>query len=219
MSIFTAYKNPVEDLLVRDKQVELVAATMPVIYRAGESGEAVYFARGGMVKLSEDHGPAGLTLEVVSPGELFGEELLLGERTYRAKAIRMAKGEILRIPVAVFQRVAGRYPELWRAVATHLHHKLRREQTSFRQLVNVTTEARIVAALEYLAPRCPLAPGEGERHWHDVPLTQAELAVMVGASRETTSSVLNALERRGALELRRGRILMPQAMSRTTHAG
>ncbi len=209
-----------EDLLARDKQVELVPATAQLIYRPGESAEVVYYARGGMVKLSEDHGPAGLTLEVVSPGELFGEELLLGERTYRAKATRMGKGEILRIPTALFQRMAGRYPELWRAVATHLHHKLRREQTSFRQLVHVTTEARIVAALEYLAPRCPLVPAidVGARRKHDVPLTQAELAVMVGASRETTSSVLNVLERRGLLELRRGRILMPAVMSRTTAA-
>lgn len=210
-----------EDLLARDRQVELVPTNPQLIYRAGESGDAVYYARGGMVKLSEDHGPAGLTIELVSEGELFGEELLLGERNYRAQASRLGKGEILRIPTVLFQRMAGRYPELWRAVAMHLHHKARREQTSFRQLVNVRTELRIVGALEYLAPRCPLVPaaGTGEVNWRNIPLTQSELAVMVGASRETTSSVLNVLERRGALQLRRGRILMPQAMSRATHAG
>ena len=180
------------------------------VYRAGERPGAVYFARSGMVKLAQDHGDEGSTLVIVRPGEMFGEELLLGEGACRWNASRIAKGEILRIPVSLFLRVASRHPELWRGLATMIHERLVLEQRSFRRLVSHSTDQRIAAMLEHLAPSCPLLPVGTDRSVHGVPLTQAELAILVGASRETTSSTLNVMERQGTLELRRGRILIPQ---------
>jgi CRP/FNR family transcriptional regulator len=38
----------------------------------------------------------------------------------------------------------------------------------------------------------------------EIPLTQGELAALVGATRETTSTILNLFERKGWLQLRRG---------------
>jgi CRP/FNR family cyclic AMP-dependent transcriptional regulator len=217
-------KDSIEDLLARDKQVEMVSANAREIYRAGERVASIYYARSGMVKLMEEHAE-GVTLGVVGPGELFGEEVLLGHGAYRASATRIAKGEILRIPLPLFVRVAVRHPELWRGVATQLNQRLLFEQRCFRRLVNASTDERIEAMLEHLAANCPLVPAgpatgsANERQAHAIPLTQAELAVMVGASRETTSSALNAMERRGTLELRRGRILVPPPASRAAHAG
>lgn len=209
-----------EGLLIREKQVEMVSASVSEIYKAGGTAGAVYYARSGMVKLAQDHGPEGQTLGIVRPGEVFGEEILLGDSAYRAKATRIVAGEILRIPALLFQRMASRYPELWRGLAAQLQQRLVLEQRSFRRLVNVGTDQRIVAMLEQLAPSCPVLPaGAGERPVHGVPLTQAELAVLVGASRETTSSVLNAMERQGTVELRRGRILIAPRQSRGAHAG
>ena len=215
----TALKEAIEDWLVHDKQVGALPVNAREIYRAGERGAAVYFARSGMVKLSEDHGAEGTTLGVVRPGELFGEEILLGDEAHRTTAVRIAKGEILRIPALLFQRVGARHPELWRGLAVMIEERRREARRHARRLVSVSTDERIVATLENLAPVCPVTTVE-EQPWHVVPLTQAELAVMVGASRETTSSALNAMERRGALALRRGRILMPLAgQARAANAG
>ncbi len=44
---------------------------------------------------------------------------------------------------------------------------------------------------------------------HQLPLTQAELADLIGATRETTSTTLNQLERRGLLKLSRRLLTIP----------
>lgn len=213
-------QNAIEDFLIRDKQVQILPANQREIYRVGDPAEALYYARTGMVKLSEDHGAQGSTLGIVRPGELFGEEALVGYGAYQGRATRLTIGEVLRIPASLFPRMAARRQELWQGMALLLHERLRLEQRNYRWLVRLSTEERILAMLEHLAPSCPLVSKVGtDRNWYGVPLTQAELALLVGASRETTSSVLNEMERKSALALRRGRILMPAAASRATHAG
>ena len=216
MSTPTLLSDAIEDLLARDKQVELVAPSVREIYRAGESAAWIYFVRSGMVRLCA----VGGGLVVVRAGELFGEELLWGEEIYWADATRIMKGEILRIPVAWFERVARRHSELWQGVAVSIRQQLVRERRSFQQLANLSTAERIVAMLAHLAPGCPLVPSmSSDRLVHSIPLTQAELAMLVGASRETTSSELNAMARRGELELRRGRLLVPAKSAKAAHAG
>jgi DNA-binding IclR family transcriptional regulator len=44
---------------------------------------------------------------------------------------------------------------------------------------------------------------------YQLPLTQAELADLVGATRETTSTTLNQLERRGLIKLSRRLLTIP----------
>ena len=216
MSTPKLLSDAIENLLAGDKQVELVAVGVREIYRAGENSAYIYFVRSGMVKLcGEVEG-----LVVVGEGELFGDESLWGERVYGANATRIMKGEILRIPVAWFERVARRHSELWQGVAMLSREKLVRERRCFQQLARLGTDERIVAMLAHLAPKCPKVPSlSTDRLVHSIPLTQAELAQLIGASRETTSSALNAMARRGELELRRGRVLVPARSAKAAHAG
>ncbi len=51
----------------------------------------------------------------------------------------------------------------------------------------------------------PLVDGEG----HQIPITQLELADLIGATRETTSTTLNQLERRGLVKLSRRMLTVP----------
>ena len=63
--------------------------------------------------------------------------------------------------------------------------------------------------LFYLAELTTLVrPEPGSTRCH-VPITQAELANLVGATRETTSTTLNQLERRGLVKLSRRLLTIP----------
>lgn len=57
--------------------------------------------------------------------------------------------------------------------------------------------------LHYLAELCTLVPPSGDANEYQVPITQLELADLIGATRETTSTTLNQLERRGLVKLSR----------------
>ena len=44
---------------------------------------------------------------------------------------------------------------------------------------------------------------------YSIPLSQGELASLIGATRETTSTTLNALARRGVIRLGRRQLIVP----------
>ena len=52
------------------------------------------------------------------------------------------------------------------------------------------------------------SPGDRFDGYH-VPITQSELADLIGATRETTSTTLNQLEKRGLLKLSRRLLTIP----------
>jgi len=57
-----------------------------------------------------------------------------------------------------------------------------------------------------LAQQMGAAPGPEEV---SIPLSQGELASLIGATRETTSTTLNTLARRGVIRLGRRLIILP----------
>ena len=63
--------------------------------------------------------------------------------------------------------------------------------------------------LHYLAELSSLVKPGGGVSGHQIPITQLELADLVGATRETTSTTLNQLERRGLIKLSRRMLIVP----------
>jgi CRP/FNR family transcriptional regulator len=86
-------------------------------------------------------------------------------------------------------------------VAELTRRRLDEAETRLQLISFYRVEQRILLVLADLAP---LFDSEGEGLSNVlVPLSQSELASLVGATRETTSTTLNALERRGLLRLGR----------------
>jgi CRP-like cAMP-binding protein len=70
------------------------------------------------------------------------------------------------------------------------------------QLGVITVRSRILSQLELLASRTP-AGGPAV-----IPLSQSELASLIGSTRETTSTTLNALAREGLVTLGHRQVLL-----------
>ncbi|BDC52218.1 hypothetical protein F183_A45330 [Bryobacterales bacterium F-183] len=67
-------------------------------------------------------------------------------------------------------------------------------------------EYRILYYLAQLAG--PFGPPASETTEYSIPLSQSELAALIGATRETTSTTLNALSRQGLLRLGRRMVIV-----------
>jgi CRP-like cAMP-binding protein len=63
--------------------------------------------------------------------------------------------------------------------------------------------------LHYLAELSALLKPGSEGEGYQLPVTQLELADLIGATRETTSTTLNQLERRGLIKLSRRLLTIP----------
>src|SRR5262249_3931944 len=100
-------------------------------------------------------------------------------------------------------------PEVARLYAESLGRRLMILDHKVEMLTLYDVEARVMDSLAELAE----SMSDGPQKPAQVPLTQSELAKLVGATRETTSTTLNVLERRGLVRLGRGRMFVPSVVA------
>jgi CRP-like cAMP-binding protein len=172
------------------------------LFSQGQVADIAYFIEDGLVKLTRTS-PAGgrIIVSICGPGHLVGEEVLSEEgRAYQTEAEVLSPATLYRIPREPLRRLIASNADLALALVSHmLEHKLvLAEKVELLCLHDV--EYRILHYLAELSKLVkPLENGEG----YPLPITQLELADLIGATRETTSTTLNQLERRGLLKLSR----------------
>jgi len=174
------------------------------VFDVGSSTDGVLFLDAGLVKVLRD-GPDGrqVLLHLVRPGELFGDFPAGGVRSTHAQAI--LPSVVYEIPRMDFKEFCDSTPEVSRLYADSLGKRLVELDHKVEMLTLYDVEARVMDSLAELAEFL----AEGPQKPAQVPLTQSELAKFIGATRETTSTTLNVLERRGLVRLGRGRMFVP----------
>lgn len=128
---------------------------------------------------------------LMEPGQAFGEMgLFLGEgRTAEARALEPS--EVVAVPYGPIRDVYRRRPELLWSVVALLSARLRNMDGALADAVFLDVTGRTAKRLLELA---------GEADEFVLPVTQEELAGMVGASRERVNKALSQFVRLGWVE-------------------
>lgn len=127
-------------------------------------------------------------LAVLGPGELFGEMGFLDGLNRSAQARSLEESEVLVVPYAELRRLYENHPEaLWSAVRL-LTRRLRATDRALSDTVFLDVMGRTAKRLLEMA---------GDADTFDMPLTQEELASMVGASRERVNKAIHAFVKLG----------------------
>lgn len=196
-----------EDLLHREGVSRLVLARRAVaIFSSGTPANNVYFLDSGLVKVEKlTESGKEILLGIVAPGEIFGEQALIGEGAFSVSAKVLEAGVAYSIPTDMFQRFCERRPEVWRLLMQHFLLKKDELERKIEHLCMSDVKQRIVYYLDELARLNPGSdPGGTVIH-----ISQNELASLVGATRETTSTTLNALARQGLIVLGHRLVMIP----------
>ena len=178
--------------------------------------ESLLFLESGFVKIIRRGQDAKeLILSLIGPGEIFAEHALLNRVARPFTAEMLQEGVIYEIPRDSFLAFGRRHPEVWQMLwELAIHRQLEAEQkTSLLCLEDV--EFRILYYLAKLAPQFGAPANDQEEY--SLPLSQSELASLVGATRETTSTTLNALSRQGLVRLGR-RLVTVRSLEAVRHA-
>jgi CRP-like cAMP-binding protein len=146
-------------------------------------------------------------IHVAEAGFWFGEYALLSGAPAIASVVAASNAKVLLLPAAEFERIVAEEPRYY-------PHFTRLLTERFATVFRYASEARAVASEEWLRTRLN---GLAERRQLDAPaegpveitVSQAELATMVGVSRQTLCMLLGRLQERGLVELgyRRIRVL------------
>lgn len=190
------------------------------IFHAGSLDKNIYFLRSGRVKIYQ---PADCGKEVILwfcfPGEMFGfaEVAQGGDRVVNAVAGEASA--VLYISQSQFTEFLQTHPAVSLLVMQVLSCRLRILGEVLVNLVNDDAQTRIMKLILRLGARYGVRVGPDELHL-SIALTHQEIADMVGASRQTVTSVLGQLQRRGLMRLenRRIHIESPELLEEIAHA-
>ncbi len=159
---------------------------------------SVYLLERGLVRiyrLSESGAEA--TLGFVGPGEVFGELAAFFDEPRESFAQAARESTAWRIPREVFAAVIRSHPRAVLEVTKQVGTRLKRIESRVEDLVFRDVHARLARVLLDLARDFGRAESTGVRI--DLPLTQTDLAMLVGATRQTVNATLRRMTEEGLL--------------------
>ncbi len=175
------------------------------LFSEGDPAGNVYYLESGLVKLYKRNAEGKeIIIQIVAPGELFGEQALAENGTRAVSAEILHEGVLHVVPRLTLIQFCNQNPEYWHAFSDLLIQRKRDLEKKIELLCLQDVEYRILYYLAELAGMFGVKNGQEL----SVPLSQGELASLIGATRETTSTTLNALARRGLIRLGRRQVIL-----------
>jgi CRP/FNR family cyclic AMP-dependent transcriptional regulator len=196
-----------------------------ILFEEGGSSEQVMIMLTGRVKISHFTADGReIILAVRGPGELLGELSAIDSEPRSATALAAEPVEALVLTVEDFQQFVASTPRAAMVLLTGLVRRLREADRKRVEFAAYDTVGRVALRLldlarEFGEPIGPVKAGGAGANANapvriTLPLSQQELAGLIGASREAVSKALQHLRKRGWIETqRRGiSILDPDAL-------
>ena len=172
------------------------------VYMPGDRANSVYFLSKGRIKLSvlSDSGKE-IAIDIIQAGEMFGEFALIDESERSNMTQALDDVTILVFNKHDFVSLLKSQSNLALNYIRMVGDRRRRMEKKLSDITSKEVPARVCELLHELSAYA-LPAGGG--HQSLIPLMHQDVASLIGASRQTTTSVLNDLMRRGCIELGRG---------------
>ena len=187
------------------------------IFAKGDPPTSLFAVISGTVKISISS-PDGRNaiLNLIGPGEIFGEIALLDAQLRSADATANTNCELFTIDRREFVPFVRNQPTVAMMFIELLCTRLRRTSDQVEQVILQDLPGRLASALLRLTERHK--PTEGER---TIAITQQEISEMVGMTRESINKQLRVWATRGWVRLEHGAIvvLKPEPLQALIEAG
>ena len=179
-----------------------------VIFHQGDPGDALHIILTGRVKISSpsDSGVEAI-LATLRPGEFFGSLALLDGAPRSATATAIEVTETLVLPRDRFRQLVNDVAAIRDHVFAELAHELRRLTNHVEELHFLDIAGRLAAQLARLAEEQGI-PSDASEIRLDGPITQGELAAMVGSTRQSVNKLLGYLVDDGLIRIERDAIVI-----------
>ncbi len=172
-----------------------------VVFHRDDPGDSLHLISKGRFAI-QVMTPLGetATIAIRGPGESFGEMALVGAARRSATVLALEDAETFSIYQPEFERVRRQHPGVGDVLTRFLVSEVRMLNERLLEALYVPVERRVLRRLVELAEMYPGTDGVPV-----IALTQEALAELAGAARPTVNQVLREEERRGTIELARGK--------------
>lgn len=174
-----------------------------VVCHVGDPGDALHLVeRGHLAVRGVMATGATATFNILSPGDYFGElALLRADHRRTATVVALETSRTLSVAGSAFMALCSRNPRLERVLSTLLADRVEALSQRLLETMYDSLDRRVYRRLVELAA----AYGRDEGSVV-IPLSQAQLADLVGATRPSVNLVLQRLADQGTVALGRSRI-------------
>jgi CRP-like cAMP-binding protein len=184
-----------------------------VIFHEGDPGDTLHLVAKGHVAIRVTT-PLGdvATVRVLRPSEFFGELAVVSPAPRNATAAAIDVVETLAIHRSEFDARRDDHPAMERVLVEALVSEVRRLAVQLMDALYVPVEKRVWRRLAELTQ--VFGDGDGTT----IPLTQEDLAQVVGTTRPTINRLLRDGEAAGIVQVNRGRVEITDFVALTRRA-
>jgi len=176
-------------------------AKKAAMFMPRQESDAVFIVSRGRARVYLAYEDKEFTLALLEPGDVYSTHT-------RAYVTAMEETDIVLADTVVFRRYMLREPELTRPMVKVLGKLLKHSISIIDKLAFKDVKKRLKEFLNFEARRSGTA-GEGGVTL-DLGLTTEQLAAIIGTTRQTLSTLLNDMAKRGIIEIRnRGVLFVP----------
>ncbi len=188
-----------------------------VIFQKGDAGTSLMAVLHGRVKISAySEDGKEIILNIVEPGQIFGEIALLDGKERTADASAMGPTTLLVLDRRDFIPFIEKTPAVAIRLIEVLCQRLRRTSELVESVAFLDYSARLAKLLLQLAANYGKETGDGLRL--DLKLSQQDLGNLIASTRESVNRQLNAWAQDGVLALERGQITILDLDALEEHA-
>jgi CRP-like cAMP-binding protein len=178
-------------------------------YLLAANKEKIYFLKKGHIRLSKFTASGEeVLIEIIGPGEIFGrfiqDEVHMTDET----AVGLTSGILCSLDTNIWDQFMKEHAHFSISVTKLVGLKIKRLQSHIRRLQFLPAADRINTVLQDLTQRYGRKIGLGYEQELKLHLTHQDIAKLSGTSRQTVTSHLNMLEKRGHINYDRKRILL-----------
>jgi CRP-like cAMP-binding protein len=162
------------------------------VFEPAAHPHSVYLLERGLVRiyrLSAQGEEA--TLGFVRPGEVFGELGVFSDRPRESFAEAVRPSRVWKVPREELRRVLDAHPRIAFSVTAQIGSRFKRIENRVESLVFRDLRARVCHILLELAE--DFGKTDAGRTWIDAPLSQSDIATLVGATRQSVNACLRDL--------------------------
>jgi len=208
--------NKLFSALPEEKRAAMASMLRPVnikkksfIYSMGDSAEKIYILKEGRIKitrLTEDG--KELTIDILEPGDIFGEMVIAGESERETSAEALEDSFICAIGKQDFERFIAENPGVSMGITKWFGSRLRRVENRLENLIFHDVRSRLLTLFDDLAGKYGEETPDGKKI--TIHLSHQEIANLIGATRETVTLELNNLKREGRLIIKDRELIVPR---------
>lgn len=171
-----------------------------VLFRRGTPSTGFYVVHTGLMQLSVSNSEGVVkVLEILSPGNAFGQAVMFLNKPYPVDATALADSELIFVPVAAVDRLLDTEPEMARIMLASLSKRLQAKVTDIAMLSLQSAAQRIVAYILGAVEAGHSGHVDGTSVRLELPVRKQVLASRLGMTKETFSRAMRTLSDEGLI--------------------